>query len=249
MNMYSKNEYFTFNFYEKLINIVTKSFCVKNYQNHKTGLILRHDVDWSIDLAYKFSRIEKKNSKFSTYYILMTSDLYNPFSNESKKIIKNMLDEGFEIGLHFDPTIYGDISEKELEEKFHNEKDIFESAFNFKIQSYSLHNPYIHGKFPNFEGVINAYNTDIFSDECYISDSSFSFRGKDPKEFIKKSKDQLVQFLAHPAHYFSQGEVSYEKAMNITINNYCKKLDKTFQVNRIYAKQRSQYHIKINKDL
>jgi len=247
--MYSRNEYFTLDFYDKLINIVTKSICVKNYQNHKTGLILRHDVDLSIDLAYKFSRIEKKNSKMSTYYILMTSDLYNPFSNGSKKIIKSMLDEGFEIGLHFDPTVYGDISEKELEEKFYNEIDIFESVFNFKIQSYSLHNLSINGESLNFKGIINAYNTDIFSDECYISDSSFSFRGKDAIKFIKKSENKLVQFLTHPAQYFSQGEVTYEKAMNVIINNYYKKFDKSFQLNRIYSKQKSGYHIKINGDL
>lgn len=244
-----KNKQFLLSYYESLIKSCKISLKVRDYQDFNKGLILRHDVDFSLDLAYEFSRIEKKYSKLSTYYILMTSDLYNPFSNESREIIKNMLEEGFEIGLHFDPTEYGDISGKELEKKFYNEIDIFESVFNFKIKSYSLHNPSIHGKYPNFRGIINAYNKDIFSDECYISDSMFSFHGKDPLEFIKKSKHQLIQFLTHPIHFFSDGNISYEKPMEIIINNYYKKFDKMFRVNKIYAEYGNEYQIKINEKL
>ena len=61
-------------------------------------------------MAYEFSRIEERNQIVSTYYILMTSDLYNPISMTSQKLIKRMSEEGFEIGLHFDPTVYGEIS-------------------------------------------------------------------------------------------------------------------------------------------
>lgn len=90
---------FLLSYYESLIKSCKISLRVRDYQKSNKGLILRHDVDFSLDLAYEFSRIENNNLKFSIYYILMTSDLYNPFSKESKKIIKSMLEKGFEIGL------------------------------------------------------------------------------------------------------------------------------------------------------
>lgn len=249
MNSYKESEYFTLNYYKHLFSKHPIILQVMDYQKHKTGLILRHDVDLSLDIAYEFSRIEKKNSIVSTYYILITSDLYNPFSASNKEKIKTMLDEGFEIGLHFDPLAYGNIPEKELEKKFYDEIEIFESVFNFKIKSYSHHNPSIHGQYPNYEGVINAYNTDIFSDECYISDSMFSFRCKDPGEFIEKSKHQLVQFLTHPVHYFSNAILSYENPINFIINNYYMKIDEIMQVNKVYSRQKNNYNIRIDEKL
>lgn len=233
--------------YEDLIKSVELTLRIKDYKNHRAGLILRHDVDFSLDLAFEFSRIEKRNSIVSTYYILLTSDLYNPLSITSQKIINTMINEGFEIGLHFDPTAYGDISDEELKMKFFDEIRILEKAFNFKVESYSLHNPSIHGKYPNYDGIINAYNPDIFSDKCYISDSMFSFRGKDPIEFIKKSENQRIQFLTHPGQYFNEGKISYEKMVNIIVNNYYKKLDGPFRMNKIYNKQRGKYDIKIKQ--
>jgi len=247
MNSYKESKYFTLNYYKHLISKHPTTLLVMDYHKHKTGLILRHDVDLSLDLAFEFSRIEKKNSIVSTYYILLTSVLYNPFSKTSQEIIKTMIDEGFEIGLHFDPLAYGSIPEKDLLEKFYNEIDIFESVFNFKIKSYSHHNPSIHGQYTNYEGVINAYNTDIFSDECFISDSMFSFRGKDPGEFIEKSKHQLVQFLTHPVHYFSNANLSYEKPINLMMNKYYMKIDEIMKVNNIYKKQKKNYEIDIKR--
>ena len=104
-----------------------------------------------------------------------------------------------------------------------------------------MHNPSIYGKYPNFEGIINVYNEEIFNNECYISDSMFSFSGKNPIEYIKKSENKLIQFLTHPAQYFSEGKISYEKPMNMIINSYYKRFDKIFRVNKIYSEQRKKY--------
>lgn len=229
---------FTFNFYEELIKKCPFTLKVNEYKNWQKGIILRHDVDFSLDLAFEFSRIEKRNNAFSTYYILLTSDLYNPLSNDSRKIIKTMLSEGFEIGLHFDPTVYGDITDESLEEEFQNEINILENTFKYKVESYSLHNPSIHGKYPNFKGIINAYNPDIASDDRYISDSMFSFRGKDPEEYVEKSKNQLVQFLTHPIHYFIKEDISYQKGIELIIKNYFRKFDSILKVNRVYLNER-----------
>jgi hypothetical protein len=236
---------FSISYYIELVKNAKTRLKVADYKSHSAGIILRHDIDFSLEFAFELSRIEKRNSILSTYYILLTSDLYNPFSQSSIYMIKRMINDGFEIGLHFDPTIYGHISAKKLEMKFRNEISILELAFDFKVQSFSYHKPSIHGVTTGFDGIINAYNSEIFSDFCYLSDSMYSFRGKDPIEFTKKSETQLVQFLTHPVHFFTDGNITYEKQINYMLNNYYKKMKSIFEINKKYLVQKDNYRIKL----
>lgn len=224
-----------------------KTLCVKDYPLSKNGVINRHDVDFSLDLAYKLSRYEVKYNIKATYYLLITSDLYNIFSKENRRLIEQMISDGFEIGLHFDPTVYGNLDENLLLEKMNEEINLIEKIFKIKIVSYSMHNPSLSGQYLENKRLINAYNSDIFSTDCYLSDSSFSFRGKEPLTFLQGSKDKLIQFLTHPVHLFSGMQISYEKPMNIIINNYYKKLNLIWSVNEVYSKQKEKYIIKLGK--
>ena len=93
----------------KLISYLSKvrTFSVLDALKKKRvkGLINRHDVDWSLDDAYSLSQLEQDNGINSTYYIRLNSDLYNPKSRKNRIILKKMK-SFFEIGLHFDSTIY-----------------------------------------------------------------------------------------------------------------------------------------------
>lgn len=226
-----------------------KTICIKDFKKFKNGILVRHDVDYSLDMAYRFSRYEKENNINSTYYILLTTDLYNVFSLDSQRKINQMIKDGFEIGIHFDPIVYGDLEEKELIEKLKIEIWMFESFFNIKIHSYSMHNPSSSGIYINHPDLINAYDSRIFSNENYISDSSYSFRDKDPRKFIQKSSNKLIQFLTHPVHFFSNGEISYEQQLNTILNKYYANLDAQWSVNRIYSSMKKDYIIKINEEV
>ena len=148
------------------------TICVKDYKKHHKGVIVRHDIDYSLEMAYEFSRYEKLNKINSTYYILLTSNVYNIFSYSSQKIIKQMISDGFEIGLHFDPLAYGDLGEKnDYLKKMTIEIEMFEEFYGKKIYSYSMHNPFASGIYLNNPELINAYDARIFSNENYISDS------------------------------------------------------------------------------
>jgi hypothetical protein len=45
-----------------------------------------------------------------------------------------------------------------------------------KIESVSIYNPSVLGKYPLFEEYINAYDPRIFGEDRYISDSEQNFR-------------------------------------------------------------------------
>jgi len=229
---------------DDLLKIVSrfKTLPVKEYKEYEHGLIMRHDVDFSIDMAYEFSRKELENGIKSTFYILVTSDMYNPFSGESRKKIDQLLSDGFEIGLHFDPLAFGQKTDNELLGFMNAEIDMLEQSFGFKVKSYSMHNPSLSGIYLENPELINAYDQKIFSPDNYISDSCYSYRGKDLETFLEKSNESLVQFLTHPIHFFSNGKISYEVQVNEMVEGFYRKLNRYLEQNHLYRAQYSSYN-------
>jgi len=222
--------------YISLLKNANNIICVKDYKNYSSGLILRHDVDISLDFAFDIYKLERDNGIKSTFYILLTSDLYNPFSFKNRLKLQEMVKNGFEVGLHFDPVAYGNSSN--ILENFKREILLFEKHLDIKLHSYSMHNPSITGEYIKYPKLIDAYSSDIFSDERYISDSLFSFKGKDLKEYIEKSNSSFIQLLIHPIHLISNGKVSYKRPIREHLKRYLEKIDTTLCVNRVYLKDR-----------
>ena len=212
---------------------ITKIVSFANW-NDENCIILRHDVDLDLRAAYNLSLIEKECGVESTFFIMVTCATYNPLSEPNRQMLLEMINNGFEIGLHFDPTIYGDIPPNELKSKVDIEAKILESITTKKIRSISLHNPSIHGQYPKFEEYINTYQVDFFSDESYMSDSCMDFRGKDPFEFISKAKEKPIQILLHPLHYTENGE-DYIGIFTNFILGLTDMIDKHFRPNPNYS--------------
>lgn len=201
--------------------------------NNKNVIILRHDVDFCLSFAYNIAKIEKKLDINSSFFVRTTCHTYNPLSSINRKIITKLNKDGFEIGLHFDPIIYGNINHNELKNKVEFECKILENIIHEPITSISLHNPSISGKYPIFKGYNNAYSRDIFSDECYLSDSCMNFRGKDPYDFVQKVKKFPLQIVIHPMHW-SEKESEYIDIFNHYIHNQVDYIDTLFRDNYTY---------------
>ncbi|NEU30247.1 hypothetical protein GN156_05560 [bacterium LRH843] len=200
----------------------------------KKGIILRHDVDFSIDKAYELFKVEKELNVKSTYFILVTCDYYNPLSRSNKIKLREMNDKGSEIGLHFDPTIYGKVNNKSLCNYAKNEAEILEEIIGNKVTSISLHNPSIHNQYPSFSDFINAYDSPYFDPEFYFSDSCMDFRGKNIYDFIHKARENLVQILFHPIHFTKEGKGYLEIFSEILEDHICKLDNTLIKYNRGY---------------
>lgn len=168
-------------------------------------IVLRHDVDLDILPAYNLSKLESTLGIRSTFFILTSCHSYNPASRTNREMLREMTDSGFEIGLHFDPSLYGDSTDEQLEEYARIEANLLEVVTGKPILSVSIHTPSIHGKYPFFSSFRNAYDPRIFSDEVYMSDSRMNFRGKDPFEFVTRAQDKPIQILLHPMHFTNEG--------------------------------------------
>jgi len=208
-----------------------------NEWDDSNKIILRHDVDFDIDAAYRLSLLEDKHQIRSTYFILATCCTYNPLSSRNRKTLRIMAAMGFEIGLHFDPVVYGSIEPKKLKRHVDQEADLLASIIDKPIQSISLHNPSCHNVYPIFEGYHNAYDKRIFSDDCYLSDSCMTFKGKDPFDFVNKTKKRPIQVLLHPLHYTEDG-VAYPEIMFEHFKEYAAFIDYMFRTaNETYARE------------
>lgn len=110
---------FTYDGYIGLIDLLkSKGYIFSNYVNchefDKT-IIMRHDVDMSLNKALEFAKLEYDNNIKSTYFVLISTNFYNVFSKESRDILNEIRALGHDIGLHFDEKKYNINNFKDLE--------------------------------------------------------------------------------------------------------------------------------------
>jgi hypothetical protein len=170
-------------------------------------IIMRHDVDLSLTPAIRLAMLEKECSIKSTFFIMVTNTAYNPLSYDNRSKIIGLRNMGFEVGLHFDPSIYGDVNAGKLRKMVGREAEVLKSITGEKVRSVSLHNPNRFGAYPLFRGYKNAYDPRIFLPDIYLSDTWMRLR-TDPYEFVKNTKDRkrTAQIAFHPMHYTDKGD-------------------------------------------
>ena len=233
---------FTYESYFQLLNQFRKNgYVMKRFfdfhDSFQPEVILRHDVDVSLRAAAEFSEAESKEGIHSTYFILVSSDIYNPCSCENRKIIREIRKAGHEIGLHFDMSAYsGDTLISELEDEIALEKNVLEGILDEEIESISWHMPYkkLLGKdfsFLNDLYLRNAYGGMFFNNSKYLSDSMRRWR-EDPEQFIDSGRYKRIQLLTHPVWY-SKGKE--ETAYGSLLREYSSKKDRIkHELNKVY---------------
>ena len=77
-----------------------------------------------------------------------------------------------------------------------------------------------------------------FKKDNYMSDSCFSFRGKEPMAFLEKISNGMIQILLHPMHY-SNDALGYDKIVVNSFVNYMENIHKDFLL--VNSKYRQQF--------
>jgi len=237
---------FTYHDLEKLFSFLKKNYPITPlgmWKNKKT-IILRHDVDFDIKAAYRLFSLEERCGVTSTFFIMTTCHTYNPCSFENRTMIAKMAKAGFEIGLHFDSSIYGSISQKELVKKIDFEAAILASITGQKVKSISQHRPFALGKYFLVSGYRNAYDPKIFSSEQYISDSRMIFQ-KDIYQFLTGAGKFPIQILLHPFHY-NNSQKDYQGIIYQFVDDFVGQIDDDFRKMASYRAQAKRGELKRN---
>ena len=158
---------FTEDNYKRLLTIFTDKFQFYHYDKWDKidkGVIWRHDIDYSVHRAAKLSKIEKQIGVSSTWFVLLHSPFYNVWEKEIRDLLLYIINNGGEIGLHFDPAFY-DLKNTELdrlEQLIEEEKNFLQRLLGQDIKAFSFHNPDVNGGFMDIDritvaGLINVY--------------------------------------------------------------------------------------------
>ena len=203
---------FTYKWYINLVDIINNSYQIKSWNDTEDGVIIRHDIDYDLKKAYEFAKLEKELGIRNTYFLLLSSDFYNVFSEESAKYIEGIMECGHEIGLHFDEKRYGDNAEKEfLVDKIQWEARVLSELAGESVDVVSMHRPSERMlewdlEIPN---MVNTYSREFFDNYKYVSDSRRRWR-EDVKSVIQDKEYKNIQILIHPFWYADEENVIHD---------------------------------------
>ncbi len=175
-------------------------------------IILRHDIDNSIESALRLARIEHELGVKSTYFVLLGTDFYNPFSLSSKEMMKEIINLGHSIGLHFDCRNYRLEGKDGLLENIRKELGILSNIIDMPVNVVSFHRPikeYIGISLA--DDIISTYEKRYFYDFKYISDSRMKWHDN-PFEAIRQGMEK-IQLLTH-AVWYGDAEASPRERIN-----------------------------------
>lgn len=209
---------FTYKGYSNLLHNIRESgysFAdYHNYANYSRCVILRHDIDNSIEKAVKLAELENKFGVKSTYYVLLTSDFYNPSSKKSLKGLRQIQQLGHEIGLHFDEMAYNRMDD--VVDIIKKEAYILSNIINTPITTVSMHRPSpatLEANY-NLSPMINSYGKTFFNDFKYLSDSRRRWR-EPVLDIIKSGQYDRLHILTHAIWYHEE-----EKDIHDTIKEF-----------------------------
>ena len=141
-------------------------------------LILRHDVDLSLDAALRMAELESEAGAAATYFLMTESVFYNLASEEGERALARLRELGHRIGLH---AVY---PRARLDERFE--------------PVIAWHNPDPEYMSAPVDGALNVMEEPWFSPATYRSDSNQHWRSGCPHDDLRAGAFPWLQLLTHP---------------------------------------------------
>lgn len=177
------------------------------YEQHTRCVILRHDIDNSLPQALRLAELEAEEGVHSTWFVLLTSDFYNPASASSLSALRRIRELGHELGLHFDEAAYPAGAPEETVGHILHEREILSSILGMPITAVSMHRPSKATLEADLKisGMVNSYGQTFFHDFKYLSDSRHRWR-EPVEDIIRGGAHDRLHILTHAFWYHEQAE-------------------------------------------
>jgi hypothetical protein len=153
-------------------------------------LILRHDVDLSLDAALVMAEVEAEEGAWSTYFLMTRSSFYNLASKEGERAVARLRELGHRIGHH---AVYPHVD--------------LDSRFDAVV---AWHNPDPEFMQTEIPGAVNAMRPPFFDPPRYRSDSNQNWRNGCPHGEIARGEFDWLQLLIHAEIWAYAGETMRE---------------------------------------
>jgi hypothetical protein len=153
-------------------------------------VILRHDVDLSLDGALAMAEVEAAEDAWSTWFLMTRSVFYNLDSAEGERAIARLHELGHRVAHH---AVWPHV---DLDDRFD--------------PVVAWHNPdpeYIRA---TIDGVVNVMEEPFFDPEHYRSDSNQHWRNGCPHDQLARGEFEWLQLLTHPEIWAFEGATMRE---------------------------------------
>ncbi|WP_331235582.1 polysaccharide deacetylase family protein [Natronorarus salvus] len=189
---------YTYDWYERFFERLLEAGYTPASYDEPLGdgdLVVRHDVDLSPAKALDVGRIEADLGIESTFFFLLTNPLYNPFHRPNRLVIRELLEMGHDVGVHFSTHQYWgeDPGDGAIEGRVAAEREVFTTAFTEPSPAVSFHRPPEWILSRSFDSFVSTYERRFFTDVQYAGDSSQRWRDAPPE-----ADGGPLQVLTHP---------------------------------------------------
>ena len=173
-------------------------------------ILLRHDVDFSLDAALRMARVEADLGVPSTYLVLPHAH-YNPFGPPGFAQLREIVALGHRLGLHYDLGFYAS-NGLDATETIRREAAVLEGRFGTRVSLVAEHNP---GRATRPDGLElgplqDAYSPAFTREIKYLSDSCQFWREGCFCGFLDPERHPRLQVLVHPIWWSEEGHTADE---------------------------------------
>jgi hypothetical protein len=153
-------------------------------------VLLRHDVDMSLDAALEMAAMEAERGVAATYFLMTRSDFYNLDTRGAAAALERLRELGHRVGLH---GVHPDAT---LDDRFD--------------PVVAWHTPDPGYMTVPLEGAINVMQEPFFHPDRYRSDSNQHWRSGCPHEELAAGAFDWLQLLVHPEIWVYEGSTMRE---------------------------------------
>jgi hypothetical protein len=168
-------------------------------------LILRHDVDLSLDAALRLAEVEADAGATSTWFLMTRSVFYNLDSSEGERALARLRELGHRVAHH---AVWPHV---DLDERFE--------------PVVAWHNPDPEYMTAPIAGAVNVMAGPWFDPEHYRSDSNQRWRHGCPHDRLARGEFEWLQLLTHPEIWAYDGATMGETMRSFLDADHAARLD------------------------
>ena len=157
-------------------------------------VLLRHDVDMSLEAALTMAELEAEQGVAATYFLMTRSDFYNLDARAGVAALARLRELGHRVGLH---GVYPDAS--------------FDDRFDPVVAWHTPDPEYMSVPLPD---AVNAMQPGYFDPAHYRSDSNRHWRSGCPHDELAAGAFDWLQLLVHPEIWVYAGATMREKMVS-----------------------------------
>ena len=201
-------------------------------------IYLRHDVDFSLEMALRLAEVNAELGIRGTFCVLLRSQIYNLLSDRSLSTLEKFSALGQNLGLHasgFPPSLDDAAVESRIRADFecvrHN-CPVVSPVYSWHNPSPQLSERYLAR--PTVGGLVNAYSAGFVREIPYYSDSNMRLSVEDLMRLVGDGEPACMQLLLHPLNWVAGGQ-SMRDVFSGTWPYVIREREQDIRTNRFYS--------------